>query len=195
MSNPTKKVDIYFTSHGAYAFCEEERTAAFCGAAPIQNFKLSSKSYDSLKNDLNEVEMQEHGCHYVTTEKVVGDEFEWSHYGYNSGCDVVNLTPHDVVLRAEKGLVEDKVFRASGKIARVRESVTSCESYGLPCVRKNYDGVENLPPKKKGVAYIVSSFVFAACDREDVLAPDTGPDSAIRNEKGNIVAVKRFVSK
>lgn len=42
--------------------------------------------------------------------------------------------------------------------------------------------------------YIVSTIVLSALNgrRDDVFAPDTSPSSAIRNEKGQIVGVKRL---
>ena len=44
-------------------------------------------------------------------------------------------------------------------------------------------------PKKY---FIVSSIVAQHVSREDVLAPDTSPDSVVRDEKGRILGVRRF---
>jgi len=41
--------------------------------------------------------------------------------------------------------------------------------------------------------YIVSTLVAQACKgRKDVVAPDTSPESVVRDESGQIVAVRRF---
>ncbi len=55
-------------------------------------------------------------------------------------------------------------------------------------------GVEGLPEQQDGTFLIVSGMVFAASDRPDLIAPDTGK-TAIRNEKGHIAAVTRFIRK
>lgn len=59
--------------------------------------------------------------------------------------------------------------------------------------------IEDLPEPQEGVRYIVSIMVVQAMvelgiDRDDVFAPDTGPDSVIRDEAGRIVAVRRLIA-
>lgn len=52
--------------------------------------------------------------------------------------------------------------------------------------------VTGLPDAEWGVLIIVSAMVRElASHRKDVISPDTGP-SAIRNDKGHIIAVKGF---
>ena len=47
----------------------------------------------------------------------------------------------------------------------------------------------------KGVIYIVALLVaqVLAGTRTDIICPDTGPDSAVRDEKGMIAGVRRFM--
>ncbi len=42
---------------------------------------------------------------------------------------------------------------------------------------------------------IVSALVLAACDDPRLVAPDTGPESAIRDAEGRIVAVQGWVAR
>ena len=108
----------------------------------------------------------------------------------------VNCTPHALNI---EGLGE---LRPSGILPRVSKSFED----GLPLhgvrVRKNiYDpaAVVGLPDPVEGLNFVVSGMVMDALNglpahmqREDVFAPDTGPD-AIRNDKGHIVAVRGLV--
>ena len=59
-----------------------------------------------------------------------------------------------------------------------------CTAGGLPSDCKDFEPIE---------VYIVSTLVAQAIDgRKDIVAPDTSPESAVRDEQGRIVAVKRF---
>lgn len=104
---------------------------------------------------------------------------------------LVNLTPHNVVLRNEKG---DTVIPSSG-VARVEMAPsTQIGNYGVPVYSKPVaKGVINLPEPDGESVFIVSGMVAAHVSRKDVVSPGTGPnDGAIRNEKGHIVAVTRL---
>lgn len=109
---------------------------------------------------------------------------------------LVNLTPHAITLRNDRG--EDTVIAPSGVIARVSNapSLKFEEIEGIPVPVYNADEmgeIESLPAPEIGVLYIVSGMVGAACMRDDVLVPGTGPaDGAIRNDRGHIVAVTRL---
>lgn len=109
---------------------------------------------------------------------------------------IVNLTPHRVVVIFDDSLGRPCVreFPPSGQIARVAVStVPDGMVEGVPVVRTVFGQVENLPKPQDGVFFIVSSIVAQAVrGREDVLAPDTGPESAIRDEDGRITAVRRL---
>ncbi len=104
---------------------------------------------------------------------------------------IINLTPHDIVVRTSEG---DTIFPKSGEVARVSTSAKE-EGWinGITVVSTSFGEIEGLPARADGMIYIVSAMVLSALagKRSDVLAPDTGA-TAIRNEKGQIVAVTRF---
>jgi len=106
---------------------------------------------------------------------------------------LVNLTPHPVVLALEG---EERVIPPSGGVARVSTTTEVIGTLdGVPVVRTRIGQVIGLPEPEVGTVYIVSSLVAqaaAAMGRDDVLAPDTGPDSAVRDADGRIVAVRRL---
>lgn len=104
---------------------------------------------------------------------------------------MLNLTPHAITLR-HNGI--DTVFPASGIIARVEVSSASagvCPVTGAPLVSRSKGKVIGIP--ETGEVCIVSSMVLDACGgMSGVVAPDTG-DTAIRNEKGHVVACTQWV--
>ena len=106
----------------------------------------------------------------------------------------VNLTPHDVVLCDAEGNTIWK-FPPCGSVARVAVTVEPAPVLaGLPTVRHVYGPVEDLPEPGTGDIFIVSSLVLSQCDgRDDVIAPDTSPESAVRDDRGRIIGVQRFV--
>jgi hypothetical protein len=103
----------------------------------------------------------------------------------------VNLTPHAIVIRLVDGT--DLTFPPSGKVARVDEApnFVNGEIGGIPIISRTVFGeVIDLPEPVEGIGYIVSGLVAGVVYRADVFAPATGPkDGAIRNDKGQIVAV------
>jgi len=104
---------------------------------------------------------------------------------------LVNLTPHEI--RVVKDDCE-VIIPPSGGVARVKtEQVEVGSIDGIPVVKTEFGEVEGLPDPEPNTIYIVSSIVAQAVagEREDVVAPDTGP-TAIRDENGRIVAVRRF---
>ena len=104
---------------------------------------------------------------------------------------LVNLTPHDIVVRKADG---DLMVPPSGLVARVTTSQEVVGDIdGVPIVRTIFGEVQGLPDPELDTVYIVSSLVLGALkgSRSDVVSPDTGP-TAIRNEAGQIVAVTRF---
>jgi len=111
--------------------------------------------------------------------------------------DLVNLTPHPIVLRNASG--EEWTIASSG-VARVTSTPGALGVVsGIPIPVASatvYGAVEGLPPQIEGVGYVVSGLVLSALKgtRSDVYGPGTGPnDGAIRNDKGHIVAVTRLV--
>jgi len=133
--------------------------------------------------------------------------------------ELINLTPHPITVVGEDGEVRT-IIPPSGVVARVETGQTVVgQVCGIPVVRTVFGVVEGLPwqcsncrgnpnvcehvpdlqltgkclhqePQK---VFIVSSMVAqAVAFREDVVAPDTSPQSAVRDEQGRIVGVKRF---
>jgi len=110
---------------------------------------------------------------------------------------VVNLTPHEITVEAGDGT---RTFPPSGKVARV-ENVA--DKFGIVSLSLDNElawvtykpgRVEGLPKPKPNTIFLVSAMVLAAVKgRDDLYAPDTGPESAIRDEAGRIIAVRRLV--
>lgn len=105
-------------------------------------------------------------------------------------ADFINLTPHALSLMLPDG--STVVIPPSGTVARVTtEEVVTGEVAGVPVVERRFGAVEGLPAE--GVACLVSAMVAGAVPgRAGVYAPDTG-STALRNDKGHIVAVTRLV--
>jgi hypothetical protein len=125
---------------------------------------------------------------------------------------LVNLTPHTIKVVVSDGYMDVLEIPPSGKVARVSAKqyfydyveVYKPDPFGegpeefreviplrIPVSKTVYGEVEGVPEPKEGMVYIVSSLVKQQLpDRDDVVAPDTGP-SAIR-ENGQVVAVTRF---
>lgn len=107
---------------------------------------------------------------------------------------LINLTPHDVVIRLEEG--REKIYPSEGnaRVSTFSEVVGNVD--GIEVVKQSYGEIEGLPKPKEGVLYIVSLVVRMAAQaqgRDDVISPDTSPQGAIRDGEGRIVAVRRFV--
>ena len=109
---------------------------------------------------------------------------------------IINLTPHSVSILKPDGTPLD--LAPSGQVARVSTRVQDAGQLdGIPVVQQTFGDVAGLPDPQDGVAYLVSGLVLsavkAAGGRPDVFAPDTSPDSAVRDDGGRIVAVRRLV--
>ena len=104
----------------------------------------------------------------------------------------VNLTPHTINVESGDLVL---ALEPSGTIARVTStSEVVGEVGGIPISRNTFGDVEDMPDAVEGTFLVVSGMVLSALGgtRNDVLAPDSGT-SAIRNEKGHIVAVRGFL--
>jgi len=110
---------------------------------------------------------------------------------------IINLMPHAIVLRSENG---ETTVAPSGEVARVSTTPgVVIQPEGFPCAVASatvYGDLEGLPLPQTGVIYLVSALVLARCHgRTDVFGPGTGPsDGAIRNEKGQVIAVTRLIA-
>ena len=103
---------------------------------------------------------------------------------------IKNCTPHPIVVRVN-GI--ETVFPPCGIIPRVGTIETpATEVEGLPCVTQTMGQVQGLPDPEAGVFLLVSAMVFGACDRVDLLAPDTGK-TCVRDDQGRILAVTRMI--
>ena len=102
---------------------------------------------------------------------------------------MMNLTPHAIVIATSEGMV---TIPPSGTVARVATSTVSSGSIvvdgaTVELVSTIYGKVEGLP--EEGTPCIVSAMVAARVPgRDGVFSPRTD-NTAIRNEKGQIVAV------
>ena len=106
---------------------------------------------------------------------------------------MLNLTQHEITLITPKGTF---TFPPSGTIARVETLETivgECPITGAPIVRREKGKPVGLP--EEGTPCLVSSMVLEEVPgRVGVFAPDSGRDSAIRDERGLLIAVTRLVA-
>lgn len=103
--------------------------------------------------------------------------------------ELVNLTPHEIVLRTDQGDIKIAPNAPAARVQTEQKVVGMIN--GIPLVKTIFGDVENVPDPQKDVIFIVSSLVASRLpERPDVVAPDTGP-TAVR-ENGQIVAVTRF---
>ena len=115
---------------------------------------------------------------------------------------LINLTPHDLALFDHEGKAEIARIPKSGNVARVLTQATEIDSvevemHHVSVVSTEYGKVEGLPEALEETMYIVSVLVTGALKaleikRNDVVAPDTGPQSVVRDADGNILGVRRF---
>jgi hypothetical protein len=112
---------------------------------------------------------------------------------------IINYTPHDVVICNQEGKETVRFLAEKGRVARLYEEDLLLTSInGIAVKQKTYGQIMGLPEETSGTYYIVSLPLLqanaAATDkRRDLLAPDTGK-GVVRNEKGDIVGTKNFVS-
>lgn len=122
---------------------------------------------------------------------------------------LVNLTPHDLTIYfgdPRDHSATAAVWKSTG-LARVAE-VSGPETgvafdlmapYSGSCVvasvTKSYGAIEGLPEPAEGTLYVVSLVVLQALkgSRPDVYAPDSGPESAVRDSFGKILGVQRLM--
>mgnify|MGYP000449499927 CR=1 FL=1 len=107
---------------------------------------------------------------------------------------IINLTPHTITIKTE---AKTYTIEPSGIVARV-DQVPRAVGYigdtGITYIKYDYTDVKDLPEPYHDTIYLVSSIVLAAIKgRDDVYAPDTSSRSVMRDEKGNIIAVKNLV--
>jgi len=113
--------------------------------------------------------------------------------GSGADMNIVNLTPHKVVVMHESGQ-EGAVFQASGTVARVVVALQeSAPLNGVDTWTQSFESIVNLPEPQDGVLYIVSLALVsaAACGRKttDLLVPG----QQVRDAEGRVVGYRGFI--
>ena len=107
--------------------------------------------------------------------------------------EILNLTPHDVVVVTETGNI---VIPKSGVVARCAqqtEQVGTIEYAGntIPITQTSYGDIIDLPNPSSGKYYIVSRLVMsAASGRSDLLVPN----GLVRDDNGNIIGCESLAN-
>lgn len=114
---------------------------------------------------------------------------------------IINLTPHPCIVFDKEGKNVVVSIQSTG-VARVKTAATlvesvSAEGVEIQVVETTYGEVEGLPASQEGTFCICLILVVTALrtqgiSRPDVIAPDTGPDSVVRDADGKILGVRRF---
>ena len=99
----------------------------------------------------------------------------------------INCTPHPIVLN------DGKVFAVTDNVARVSSSFTTFDADGI--CKVIYEATTGVPVPAKDTKYIVSSLVFGASDRDDLVVPATGHKDCVRDDKGFIISVPGFIGR
>ena len=100
--------------------------------------------------------------------------------------ELINCTPHDVVIFTPDG--DKRIIKASGDVARLRETLWPCFYDGGIRLREvTYgDEIEGLPPAEQGKKFIVSRVTAAASSRGDLMFPI----EEVRDEAGRIIGCR-----
>lgn len=106
--------------------------------------------------------------------------------------NLINLTPHNINVIDGDGILT--TIPPTTPAARITTSYKLVGHVnGFPINVAVYDlDAENLPEPAEDTMYIVSTIVASTIKRQDLIAPDTGK-TAVRDESGQIVAVRGFV--
>ena len=109
----------------------------------------------------------------------------------------VNLTPHKIdVIGEDGGLILS--LPPSGEVARVTSERKLVGHLGpVPVFQTVFGDVVGLPDPQPDTIFVVSTIVLSALSaagvsRDDVVAPDTSPQGAVRDPEGRIVGVRGF---
>jgi hypothetical protein len=104
-----------------------------------------------------------------------------------------NWTPHTICVFSASG---EQIFSVPPEPESIRAEESVIPAFqiaGIPVVDKSYNPPE-LPDPEENTIHIVSYVVLQASvkKRHDIVCPDTGPESVVRDENGNVLGVKRF---
>lgn len=112
---------------------------------------------------------------------------------------IINLTPHSIVIRLsdDSESIYTRTVEMSDVPRVVFDHTEGPAIEGAPSViRGAVPRVVGLPDPRPGVLYAVSTMVFDALpERLDLIVPDSGPGSVIRDTCGQIVACRRWVTR
>ncbi|RLG11485.1 hypothetical protein DRN73_05305 [Candidatus Pacearchaeota archaeon] len=104
--------------------------------------------------------------------------------------ELVNLTPHEIVLFSKDGTVTT-IF-PSGRVLRIDEKIVKEKENDVKIVEKEFIPKEvSKFPKKENRYYIVSLPTLFFANRDDFIAPDTN-FGAVRDQMGKIIGIKFF---
>lgn len=108
-----------------------------------------------------------------------------------------NFTTHVINIYDETGKFIIFSIAPEAESIRLEEEITETVilKNKIPIVTKKYKKIENLPFCKDFTIIIVSLPVIQALQgsRSDLVCSDTSKDSVVKDEKGNILGVKRFM--
>ena len=106
--------------------------------------------------------------------------------------EIKNLTPHDLNMSLPTG--EIITIPPSGIVPRVNfaRAPSQNTSLPLPVTRPLRGEIQNLPEPEAGVFLFVSAMIRGATQRYDLISPSSIPEDIIRNDKGQITAIKAF---
>jgi len=98
---------------------------------------------------------------------------------------IVNLTPHQIQV------VGFPPIPPSGRVARVAAELTDAGSVGgIPCQRREFGAVVDLPEPQADTFFVVSALVAAAAGgRGDLLAPG----ELVRDEAGAVIGCRCLI--
>lgn len=118
--------------------------------------------------------------------------------------NLVNLTPHDIVIRFNESnepilLDSDQVFKSAGRaFIQTAAEHDLGEINGIPDVEIEYGAISDLPDPEDGKIFIVAmptaQFLAAQGRTEDIRYPDTGkPQYCVRKADGQPFATRRLL--
>ena len=107
--------------------------------------------------------------------------------------NIINLTPHDVVIVTEAGNITIPKSGVIARCAQTTEQVGTIEYAGteIPLTVTSYGELVDLPNPSSGKYYIVSRLVMsAASGRTDLLCPN----GLVRDDNGNIIGCESLAN-
>jgi hypothetical protein len=103
---------------------------------------------------------------------------------------IVNLTPHTIkVVNSDNEIIREYPSQGIARVATTAEVIDEID--GIQVVRTKFGAIQGLPEPDGESIFIVSMVVAqAVSERQDIIAPDTGPTAYRENKL--IVGVRQF---